>query len=457
MENSNVNRLSFVASVSAKLSSLVMLVLQLYCALVFYNGIVLGIGFVEGVSMTEHVKSLITWLSTIFAGGASIFPEALNLMHLIIFVVAAVNFLISFIRFFFLFFGSEDKFIRNHKNSYIISKKFIVTSYLMLAFMLISSWAMGFNILKSAFLIVASACIGILVSRLSRCVMAKTPFMTFVFQIVYSVIFFAILGMIMIFFGDNVITVLKANVDELKALESVSLKVMINYVTEIVEYLVLAMIMFSVVVMVKSCAKSIVVPNKTIKKSGSFVLTLTIVYIVMNIINNKSFEMDVLKQYGVYLLIALALFFFGKIEPKLEKKKPEADNDDNADAAPEAEDTPDEAPADEPAPENNAEPAPEESKPEVNPEPEKPLGTLYIGRRVKKIKSKKHRNITDIDTIVIPAKVSYIEGYAFFGCNAVKEIRCERKEKPRFWHEAWNVGCPAKVIWDCNNVNSSEE
>lgn len=460
MENSNVNKLSFGASLTAKLSSLILLVLQLYCGLIFYNGIVstyyyARIGFVDG-NFVERAKYIIEWAKNVL-GDASVFPGLLLTLHFIVFVIAALNFLISFIRFFGLFFGKEEKAVRNYKNSYIITKKFVGTSAWMLFFMLIASWVVGYRILNSAKLLIIVVAAGILVSRLARCILAKTPFMTFVCQIIYCAIFFAIIGLIMIFCSSDVISVVKYNIDVLSLMKEVAFKEKLPIILSTVAYVAIGLIMLNVIVMVRSCKTNVTVPNKSIKNSGACILVLAIVFIVLSMLVVKKFEWEIIKTYLMFLLVALSAYFFGKIEPKLEKKKPHEDPDEDPDddAAPTADGEPDEAHDRDPYDKTPADMG--ELDEDELPEPEREPKVLYIGKRVKKIKSKKYRNRTDIDTIVIPKSVYYIEGYSFFGCNSVKEIRCVRKTKPRFWHSEWSFGCPANIVWDCENVDSTDE
>lgn len=448
MENSNVNRLSFGASLTAKLSSFILLVLQLYCGLIFYNGIVayywwMKIGFVDG-NFVDRAKLIIDWVKDVF-GEAPVFPGLLLALHFLVFVIVAINFIISFVRFFGLFFGKEDKCLRNHKNSFIINKKFIGSSTWMLFYMLIASWVSGYRLLNSAKLLIIVVALGILVSRLARCILSNTPFTTVLCQIFYTVIFFAIIGMIMIFFSCDVISIVKANIDELSLMKEEAFKVKFPIILSTVAFVAVGMIMLNVIAMVRSCKTNVAVPNKSVKNSGASILVLAIVFVVISIIVTKSFAWELIKTYIMLLLVAVSVYLFGKIEPKLEKK-PKNDDDGEDDAAPEI---PEEAPAESPAEEPDEEPAAE--KPEAPAAPPAPK-IVFVGKRVKKIKSKKYRNRKDINVLVIPESVVYIEGYSFFGCSEITEIHCERKSKPRFWHSQWNFGCPAKVVWDSANV-----
>ena len=462
MENSNVNRLSFGASVVAKLSSLIMLVLQFYCGLIFYNGIVSyfcnGVGFANGVDFVDHGKYLIDWAKNVFSKNVDVYPGLIEFLHAVILVVVLVNFLISFVRFFGLFFGKEDKLLRNHKNTFVISKKFIGSSVWMLLYMIIASWAIEFRMLNSAKLLIIVVCAGILVSRLARCVLSRTPFFTFVCQIFYCAIMFAIIGMIMTFASKNVVTEVSFNINLITSAKDMSTKDLLPIIFETAAYVVAGLMMLDALAMVKSCKSNIAVPNKNVKRAGVSVLIFSIIYVVLTVLATKEFGTDVLKGYAVFVLIGVAAFLFGKIEPKLEKGKKN-----NDDADPDAEPTEDEGvdPASEEAPAEEALPAEEpEQLPEAAPE-EEPVPTpspkiLFIGKRVKKIKGKKYRNRKDINVLVIPESVAYIEGYAFFGCTEITEIHCERKEKPRFWHNQWNFGCPAKVVWDSANSTAEE-
>lgn len=445
MENSNVNRLSFGASLTAKLSSFILLMLQLYCGLIFYNGIVayywwMKIGFVDG-NFVDRAKLIIDWAKNVF-GEAPVFPGLLLTLHFLVFVIAAVNFIISFIRFFGLFFGKEDKCLRNHKNSYIINKKFIGSSTWMLFYMLIASWVSGYRLLNSAKLLIIVVALGILISRLARCILSNTPFTTVVCQIFYTALFFAIIGMIMIFCSCDVISIVKANIDELSLMKEEAFKAKFPIILSTVACVALGMIMLNVINMIRSCKTNAAVPNKSVKNSGTSILVLAIVFVVISIIVTKSFAWEWIKTYIMFLLVAVSAHLFGKIEPKLEKTPKNNDDDGEDDAAPE---NPEEAPSEEPS----AEPAVEKpAAPATPPEPK----IVFVGKRVKKIKSKKYRNRKDINVVVIPESVVYIEGYSFFGCSEITEIHCERKSKPRFWHSQWNFGCPAKVVWDSANV-----
>ena len=446
MGKSNVNRLSFGASVTAKLSSLMLLILQLYCGIIFYNGIVsyfgARIGFAGGVNIVDHVKDLVNWIKNVFGGEADVFPGLLVLLHLIILVIVLVNFIVSFVRFFGLFFGKEDKLLRNYRNSYTINKKFIGSSVWMLLYMMIASWTVEYRINDSARLLIIVVSLGILISRLAKCIMSKTPFATFVCQIIYCAVMFVLIGMIMIFSVKNVITMVNLNVDVITATGS-SFKDILPNIFEIAAYVVSALIMLDVIAMIKSCKSSVTVPNKSVKRAGVSILVFSVLYVIFAILATKDFGTDALKYYGGFILVGVASFLFGRIEPKLERKKKEEEPED-------------EAPEDEGEPEAEGEPAPNEQThepmPEPTPEPVPPAPKIvFVGKRVKRIKGKKYRHRQDINVIVIPESVTCIEGYAFFGCTEITEIHCERKEKPRFWHSQWNFGCPAKVVWDSAN------
>ena len=468
MENSNVNRLSFRASVMAKLSSLVILALQLYCGLIFYNGVVSGIGFANGVNFSEYAKELVNWFTGVIGGKADVLPGLFKVLHALILVVAVLNFLVSFIRFFGLFFGKKDKLLRNTKNSFAISKKFVGSVSWMVLFVVIASWVKSYSLNASAYLLMAVIGVGILVSCLERCVMNKAPFMTFVFQIVYCAIMFAIIGMICIFCWADVVTEVKAIVDSLKALGGASVKDMLPKAFAASAYVMIGLIGLSVVSMVRGCKKSVTVPNKKIRRASTSVAIFSMLYVVFEVLATKDFDKKTVEGYMVFLLVASAAFFFGLINPRLAKKNDDADEDadgelnpeddenDNTEEAPAEEEPTEEAPVEEAPAEQPAalpEPAPA-PMPEPVPPPAPAPKIVFVGKRVKKIKSKKYRNRTDINVIVIPESVAYIEGYAFFGCTELTEIHCERKEKPRFWHNQWNFGCPAKVVWDSTNAEA---
>ena len=455
MGKSDVNRLSFGASVTAKLSSLILLALQLYCGMIFYNGIVsyfgARIGFAGGVNIVDHVKNLVEWIKNVFGGKVDVFPGLLVLLHLIILVIVLINFIVSFIRFFGLFFGKEDKLLRNHRNSYVINKKFIGSSVWMLLYMMIASWTVEYRITDSAKLLIIVVSAGILISRLAKCIMSKTPFATFVCQMIYCAVMFVLIGMIMIFSVKNVITMINLNVNVITASKGASLKEILPNIFEIAAYVVSAFIMLDVLAMVKSCKSNVTVPNKSVKRAGVGVLVCSVLYVIFAILATKDFGTDALKYYGGFILVGVAAYLFGKIEPRLEKKKKEEEPEDDepsneGEPEDENEPTPDaSAPEAEPAPEPMPEPMPE-------PEPVPPAPKIvFVGKRVKKIKGKKYRHRQDINVLVIPESVNCIEGYAFFGCTEITEIHCERKEKPRFWHSQWNFGCPAKVVWDSAN------
>ena len=464
MENSNVNRLSFGASLTAKLSSLIMLALQLYCGLIFYNGIAKGIGFANGVKFAEYGKELLNWMKSLTGKDPAILPGLLKLLHALVLVVAVLNFLISFIRFFGLFFGKKDKYVRNTKNSFVISKKFISSVSMMLLFMVAASWLRAYNLLATAYLLMAVAAAGIIVSCISRCVMAKTPFTTVVFQPVYCVIMFAIIGVLMMFCSRPVASEVKYCINLIKDLKGVPVKELLPVIFYMAYAVMCGFVALNVVAMVRSCRKCVTVPNKKIKRYGKFTLAYVILAIAFTVLSQKEFDKDLIEIYAVFLLAGLAAFFFGLINPRLEKKSD--DDTDGGEVSPEDEengDNPEQAPNEEAAPEQQPEALPEptpaplpEPMPEPEPAPAPVPKILFVGRRVKKIKSKKYRNRTDINVIVIPESVAYIEGYAFFGCTELTEIHCERKEKPRFWHNQWNFGCPAKVVWDSTNVDSEQ-
>ncbi|MBE6536821.1 MAG: hypothetical protein E7673_02590 [Ruminococcaceae bacterium] len=466
MENSNVNRLSFWASLTAKLSSFIMLLLQLYGGLIFYNGIAslsssCRIGFANGINLKNHVKDLIEWLKNVFTGKADVFPGLLIFLHSVVLIIAAVSFIISLVRFFFLFFGSEDKLLRNHKNSFAISRRFIASSGWMLFFMLLASWVFPVKLLNSAKLLIIVVAAGVLISRLSRCILSKAPFMTCVFQIVYCAIMFAIIGLVMMNTSYYVITSVDTLVHFMKGL---TFKVMLDFIYVVAWYVVCGLMSLTALGMITSCRSTIALPNKGTKRAGAILLVLSVLGVALLILINESFAKERLISYASFLLVGVAAFIFGMIEPKLEKKQ--ADDEEPMDEE-EPEEEP--APVEEPSEEEEdkpkkkkkdkkkSEPKPE-PQPEPQPEPEvKPVPKIvFVGKRTKKIKAKKYRHRQDINVIVIPESVVYIEGYAFFGCTELTEIHCERKSKPRFWHNQWNFGCPAKVVWDSANDGMSD-
>ena len=463
MENSNVNRLSFGASLTAKLSSLIMLVLQLYCGLIFYNGVIYGIGFANGVKFAEYGKELINWAKGLMGKNSDVLPGLFKVLHALILVVVVFNFLISLLRFFGLFFGKKDKYERNTKNSFVISKKFIASVSMMLFYIVVTSWVAGYYLLLSSYLLMAVVAAGILICCLSRCAMAKVPFTTLAFQIVYCAIMFAIIGCLMLFCSVDVVSGVKTCVNLMKSASGASIKDLLPIVFAAASLVMCGIIALATVAMVSSCRTCMTVPNKKIKRHGVSILICTILAVAFEILSTKELNREYIEIYAMFVLAGLAAFFFGLINPKLAKKNDDDANEDgDGEIAPESDenDNPEEAPNEEALaeqPEALPEPAPAPMpQPEPEPAPAPVPKILFVGKRVKKIKSKKYRNRTDINVIVIPESVAYIEGYAFFGCTELTEIHCERKSKPRFWHNQWNFGCPAKVVWDSTNVESED-
>lgn len=448
MGNTKVKRLSFKASLAAKLSSFVLLLLQLYAGLIFYNGIVANakvgtIGFSKDVNVVERAKLIIEWFKNLAAGKNAIFPHLFFALHFVIFAIVAVNFVISFVRFFCLF-GKKNRFLKNQKNSFSISKLFVVSSSWMLFFMLITSWVNGYELLDSAKLLIIVVSAGILISRLSRCVLAKTPFMTTLCQVIYSVVFFAVIGIIMTTFSCDVITIVEMNVD--KIIDG-GMKFRGVFVTALsaCTHVLFGLITLNVLVMINSCKNNIAVPNDETKRAGITIVIYAVIAVVMIMLASNSFSISVLKMYAKILLSALSVFFFGFISPKIENENIN-EEDEYEEEEPEAsEENPEEEEKDE-----------EKKEEEKTPDFEfKPVPKIvFVGKKVLKIKANKYRYRDDINVLVIPKNVAYIEGYAFFGCTEIKEIHCERKEKPRFWHNQWNFGCPAKVIWDSTDVDN---
>ncbi len=441
MGNTKVRRLSFGASLTAKFSSFVMILLQLYAGLIFYNGIVANakvgtIGFSKDVNIVERAKLIIEWFKNLAAGKNAIFPHVFFALHFVIFAIVAVNFVISFVRFFFLF-GKKDRFLKNQKNSFSISKLFVVSSSWMLFFMLITSWVNGYELLDSAKLLIIVVSAGILISRLSRCILAKTPLMTTLCQILYSVVFFAVIGIIMTTFSCDVITIVEMNVDKIIS-GGMKFRGVFVAALSACTHVLFGLITLNVLVMINSCKNNIAVPNEETKRAGITIIIYAIIAVVMIMLASNSFAVSVLEMYAKLLLAALSVFFFGLISPKIENE--------NINEEDEYED---EEPEENPEGEDNKE---EQKTPDFEFKPVPKI--VFIGKRVLKIKANKYRYRDDINVLVIPKNVAYIEGYAFFGCSEIKEIHCERKEKPRFWHNQWNFGCPAKVIWDSTDVDN---
>lgn len=434
MGSSKVKRLSLGASLTAKFSSFVLLLLQLYAGLIFYNGIVANakvgtIGFTKDVNIVDRAKLIIEWFKDIFGGKAGIFPNLFFALHFVIFVIAAIHFIISLVRFILLFCGKENKFLRNHKNSFGIAKLFVSSGSWMLFFMLTSSWVIGYNMLDSGKLLIIVISAGILISRLAQCILSKTPVTTTLCQIVYSIVMFAIIGIVMTTLSCDVITIVEMNVDKIIA-GGMKFRGVFNTVLSACSHVLLGLIMLNVLVMINSCKKYITVPNEDVKSAGKCMVVYAVIAVAMVMLASNSFAVSVLKTYAKILLSALAVLFFGLINPKIENENVNE--------------------------EDEYEPEPEENPEEKTPDFEfKPVPKIvFIGKRVLKIKAKKYRYRDDINVLVIPKNVAYIEGYSFFGCTEIKEIHCERKKKPRFWHNQWNFGCPAKVVWDSTDIDN---
>ena len=125
MENSNVNRLSFGASLTAKLSSLMMIVIHLYCLLTFYNGVIVTgnglIGYAGGFNVVDVIENTLNVASDAFSGGAGALVLLLPALHVAFLIAVIVNFINAFIRFFFLFGGGRSSmvlFLTSHSGSY---------------------------------------------------------------------------------------------------------------------------------------------------------------------------------------------------------------------------------------------------------------------------------------------------------------------------------------------------
>lgn len=55
-----------------------------------------------------------------------------------------------------------------------------------------------------------------------------------------------------------------------------------------------------------------------------------------------------------------------------------------------------------------------------------------------------------LNEIVIPESVETIGEKAFYGCNDLERIYCRMESKPDGWHDDWNLGCQAEVVWGYN-------
>ncbi|MBE6534518.1 MAG: hypothetical protein E7678_06090 [Ruminococcaceae bacterium] len=468
MENSNVNRLSFGASLTAKLSSLMMIVIHLYCLLTFYNGVIVTgnglIGYAGGFNAVDVIKNTLNVASDAFSGGAGALVLLLPALHVAFLIVVIVNFINAFIRFFFLFGGGDEKFARNQKQTFLISKKLIGSGVCMLVFIMLSCWINGAYMNNSALLLIMALSVGIIVSRFANAVLIKAPFTTVITQIVYSAVMLGIIGMVMMFASCDVISEVGYAVDYI--LGGASSLMITSYGMTAAAFILCAVVMLNAVLMVRSCKRYALVPNDRIKKSGKNIFVCTLVAVGFIVIAEylatkcgiKDLFTNVIKPLIPLVLAATAAFLFGMIKPKVSKPVPE----DEAEDEDEDEEAPYEAPA--PAPTTvpaahapaavpAAAPAPAATEPKPEPKPEPKI--VFVGKRVKKIKSKTYRNRKDINIIVIPESVVYVEGYSFFGCTELKEIHCERKSQTRFWHKKWNFGCPAKVTW--NSAENDED
>lgn len=449
MEKSNVNRLTFGASLTAKLSSLIIVLLHFYCFIAFYSGVVTIsggelVGFADGFDMIKVITNTFKTLFKGSVGESGMLTLLLPLLHIALLIAVLVNAVNSLVRFFLLFGGEDDKLRRNQKQSFLISRKFIGSGVCMLVFIMLSSWISGTNPTASSWLVIAALSAGVIVSRFANSILIKSPFKTKMAQIAYSIAMLGVVGMIMAFasiVSHNVISDIGTAIDGITASSATALSITADGLAA-VGYVLVGFVMLNAVLMVRGCKSFALVPNKRVKNSGKSIFVCTLVAVVLIIIsrylawkfNFKSLWKFVIRPMLPIILAATAALLFGLIQPKVSNTEENGDEEDEDEAEPE---------------EKKKSPDPEASaEPESDPEP----NIVFVGKRVKKIKAKKYKNRKDIDVIVIPASVNYVEGYSFYGCTSLKEIHCERKSQTRFWHKKWNYGCPAKVIWDSADV-----
>ncbi len=444
MENSNVNRLSFGASLTAKLSSLIMVLLHFYCFIAFYNGVVVTssgglIGFADGFDAIDVVENSLKVAGDAIVGESGILTLFLPLLHIAFLIVALVNAISAFVKFFCLFGGGDEKLAKNQKNTFVIAKKLMGSGICMLVFMMLSTWVSGTGFTASAWLIIMAVSAGVIISRFANAVLINSPFTTKVMQIVYSAVMLGIIGFIMAFAKRSTSNVISDVGDSIDALSQsgISSGMIIANGLKAAAYVLLGVVMLNAVLMIRGCKTYALVPNKRIKRSCKNIFVCAIIAVAFITVSNAiiwsydfgEFFKFVIKPMLPLLLTAFAAFFFGRIQPKVSKPPRDEAEDDEPEIEP--------VPA-----------APVDEQPSNEPESEPELNIVFVGKRVKKIKAKKYKNRKDINVIVIPKSVNYVEGYSFYGCTELQEIHCERESQARFWHKKWNYGCPAKVIWD---------
>lgn len=77
----------------------------------------------------------------------------------------------------------------------------------------------------------------------------------------------------------------------------------------------------------------------------------------------------------------------------------------------------------------------------------KSLESIKIPKNVKNIGYGAFEGCELIKEVVIPKATTSLWNNAFSGCSALENIYCEAAEKPEYWDDGWNEGCPAKIHW----------